>query len=123
MSRVVGGKESSGPTKWKVGSFPLPYLFAIWSINPEKDKVFLKVDVESHECELVPSWVDWMATLRRKPTVYLSLHSHVRLCTDEQYAQITRFIRLFKSYTPGIIQNEQLAVKSGRIFLSDVYQA
>ena len=77
------------------------FLFVVFykMAIPASKETFIKVDVESYECELIPSWFDWMNDLREKPTLFVSFHGHnVRCCTKEQYDKILSFSKLFKGF-------------------------
>jgi len=91
-------------THWKVQGFTLPYLMKYYSI-PENSSTFVKIDVESYECELLPSWFQWLSQLDNKPTLRVSLHGvYVRMCTKEQYAVIDNIAGL---YNDIYINNER----------------
>ena len=80
--------------KWQVNSYKLPALLKKWGVATSD--TFIKVDTESFECKLVPSWLDWLQYMETKPTFYISFHSYVSKCTDKEYEAIARFARLFK---------------------------
>jgi FkbM family methyltransferase len=79
---------------WLVQAVRLPDLFASWRI-PADDNVFIKIDVESFECALVPSFLSWLSG-SAKPTFFIAMHAdNVSPCTVEQYRAITTFIKSF----------------------------
>lgn len=83
---------------WDVDGYTLQHLLNVNDI-PASKETFIKVDVESYECELIPSWFDWMKGLSVKPTLFVSFHGHnVRCCTKEQYDKILSFSKLFKGF-------------------------
>lgn len=79
---------------WTVNSYTLPALLKLWGLDASD--TFIKVDTEAFECKLVPSWVDWLKYMETRPTFYISFHSYVSNCTEEEYEAISRFARLFK---------------------------
>ena len=81
--------------KWRVNTYPLPALLKHWGVAD--GSVFVKVDVESFECTLVPSWIPWLSTLDTKPTFLISFHSYVTACTENEYQLILKFAKLFRS--------------------------
>lgn len=89
---VIGCGESA--VRWSVTAFTLPDLFAHWRIAAN-EHVFIKMDVESYECELLPSFFSWFSRLPRKPTLYVSMHSQVANCTAEQYSNIAKLFKLY----------------------------
>ena len=81
---------------WEIDAYTLSHLLKINKI-PASKETFIKIDVESYECELIPSWFDWMKKLSSKPTLFVSFHGHnVRCCSKDQYAKMSAFSRLYK---------------------------
>lgn len=74
---------------WRVQCYDLPFLFSHWGVDLGLD-TFIKIDVESYECALVPSLVDWLLAAQLKPTISLAMHSQVAPCDEGGYADITR---------------------------------
>ena len=94
------GKIACGvaTTHWSVGSFRLVDIFHHWHVQADSN-VFLKIDVESYECTLLPSLYDWFSHLAsgNRPTVFVAMHARtIEYCTDQQYAQIATLFRLYK---------------------------
>ena len=88
---------------WDIDGYTLSYLLMVNKI-PASKQTFIKIDVESYECELIPSWLDWLRTLIDKPTLLISFHGgNVRCCSEEQYSKIIAVSKLYKSvlYTKG----------------------
>ena len=84
---------------WTVNSYTLPAIMQAYDI-PSNRNTFVKVDVESFECELIPSWEHWLTGLKNdKPTLFISLHPQITSCTREQFESIERIARLFKYVT------------------------
>jgi hypothetical protein len=57
---------------------------------------FIKIDVESYECALVPSMVNWLLAAPLKPTLSLAMHRQVSPCNEGAYADITRLAAEYK---------------------------
>ena len=93
----MGSKVNCGVVtdKWRVNTFTLPALLKHWGVAD--GIIFVKIDVESFECTLVPSWIPWLSTLETKPTFFISFHSYVTACTENEYQLILEFARLFRS--------------------------
>lgn len=92
------GKVACGNAKvfWKVDAYPLPYLLNRWNI-PTND-VFIKVDVESFECQLIPSWLPWLKHIKgKKPTFHIAFHSQITKCSTEEYQHVYQFGLMFES--------------------------
>ena len=122
LGHFVGESPTATADSWKVRCYTLPQVLATWGINPEVDHVFIKVDVESFECSLIPSWYDWFQGLSRRPTVYLSLHSQIHSCSENEYAYLVKLVSLFKFTDLPLAQNGSTVTStSGEFVLSDLY--
>lgn len=101
-SKRPGNSESStnkifhddgGPlTKWFVQCYTLENYFKMWGIDSETDDIFIKVDVESAECSLLPSWYHWLKGMRRKPRIYISMHPQITKCTDGKVFKLFNYV-------------------------------
>ena len=92
LGKVACGKAS---VFWKVNAYPLPYLLKLWNV-PVTNQLFIKVDVESFECQLVPSWLPWLQSIEgKKPIFHIALHSQIVQCSQDEYRQIYLFGSLF----------------------------
>lgn len=81
--------------RWSVQCFRLSELFVHWHLRLT-DNVFVKIDVESYECELIPSFVAWLSSAERKPTLYIAFHgSNVAACSVAQYTAIDELVHLY----------------------------
>jgi hypothetical protein len=80
---------------WKVQCYDLPFLFKHWGVDLGLD-TFIKIDVESYECALIPSMVEWLLAAPLKPTLSLAMHSQVSPCDEGAYAEITRLATAYK---------------------------
>jgi len=54
---------------------------------------FIKVDTEGGERELLPSWKEWVPTI--KPHIFVSMHRQLVQYTDEEVVKVKSFINLF----------------------------
>ena len=83
---------------WDIDAYSLPYLFKLNGI-PASKETFIKIDVESYECELISSWFEWLQKLSDKPTLFVSFHGYVRCCSEDQYNKIQLVSNLYKRVT------------------------
>jgi len=90
------------PIRWEVRCYTLPDLFDdYWGIRKPYEDVFLKIDVESYECKLVPSFYDWLREETHLPTMYVSFHPQFAECTDEEYLSVAKFFALYDHVAYG----------------------
>ena len=81
---------------WDIDGYTLPHLLELNRI-PVSSETFIKIDVESYECELIPSWLPWLKKFPSKPTMFISFHGKgVRCCSIEQYNKILEVSKLYK---------------------------
>lgn len=80
---------------WKVQCYDLPFLFKTWGISLD-DNTFIKIDVESYECTLLPSLVDWFLAVKSKPTLHIAMHGNFAKCSSTQYKEIDRLVQGYK---------------------------
>lgn len=70
-----------------------------WGLSLLSDdyNIMLKVDVESYECHLLPSWYDWLESVpdQHLPTIFVSLHPQIADCSEEQWDGIYRLMALY----------------------------
>ena len=104
MHSALAGNSCSGlkdvacgnvTVSWEIDAYTLPYLLQLTGI-PVSNETFIKIDVEGYECELIPSWFDWLKNYSDKPTMRVSFHAHSP-CSDEQYKNIFAFSKLYKT--------------------------
>ena len=79
---------------WKVQCYGLPYLFKHWKIDVNAD-TFVKIDVESFECHLLPGLASLLLQSAHKPTLHVAMHSQVKRCTKVQYDAINKVVRAY----------------------------
>ena len=86
---AVAGCGGRRGVHWSVLCYSLPQLFEHWGLVPGPH-VFIKVDVESYECKLLPTLAPWFAraNLTLKPTIYASMHHQIRKCAVDEYHAI-----------------------------------
>lgn len=117
------GKIACGTAKvfWKVNTYPLPYLLRRWNV-PSTRELFIKVDVESFECQLVPSWLPWLEAIEgSRPTFHLALHEQIINCSEEEYSQLYQFGLLFDNKDDKCMDavKEQWTCKTGEFVFYD----
>lgn len=104
---------------WTVNCWTLPQLFSLWSIDPTREHVFIKIDVESFECKLLPSLHLWLAGLERRPTLFFSMHAQIQACSDAEYKNILRISGLYRFRSANF--DKPGALRTGDTFvLSDI---
>lgn len=133
MQSAVAGNSCSGlgkvacgevKQKWSVQCYQLQKLFDHWNVELNMN-TFIKIDIESHECELLPHLKGWLATVTTKPTLHIAMHSQIRHCSEDQYANIDDLIHLYKfGYCHHPIEammnyNVKKECSSGDLVLSD----
>lgn len=96
-----GCGDSMNNALWDIDGYSLPHLFKLNKI-PASKETFIKIDVESYECELIPSWFDWLQNLGDKPTLFVSFHGYVRCCSEDQYNKIQLISKLYKRVTHNL---------------------
>lgn len=95
-------KEGRGATKWFVYCYTLPDIFDnYWAIERPYKDVFIKIDIESYECKLVPSFYDWLKNETYLPKMFITFHPQIQKCTDEETEQVLRFFRLYDHVKAG----------------------
>ena len=87
------GKVACGEVtqSWSVQCYHLQTLFKKWDIDLGMN-TFIKIDIESHECELLPHLKEWLLTVQTKPTLHVAMHGQIRSCSPSQYHQINQLI-------------------------------
>ena len=116
---ACGGAKVS----WSVQGLTLKHLMKRFNI-PINASTFIKIDVESFECELIPSWLEWMKPLRSKPTIRVSLHGpNVHMCSEKQYDDIEKFASLYNNiFIDGVRKADIHASRRSKddILLTDI---
>lgn len=88
MSQVERGGHSK--SKDGVQCSPLLAIIEEHNLHPP---LFIKIDVEGMEAEIVPSWKSWIPKLR--PTIFLSMHQHLRQYKDSEKKGVLEVLSLF----------------------------
>jgi FkbM family methyltransferase len=122
IGKVHGEQPGEVMPSWKVRCFTLAHFFKMWDINPEEEHVVVKIDVESYECDLIPSFFSWLQGMKTKPTLLLAMHSQITYCSQAQYADIAKVAKLFKFVTPGLVSADGKSISghTGDYMLSDI---
>ena len=95
-------KERRDAKKWFVNCYTLPDIFDnYWGIEKPYKDVFIKIDVESYECKLVPSFYDWLKWETYLPKMFITFHPQIQKCTDEETEGVLRFLRLYDHVKAG----------------------
>lgn len=91
-------KQPKPKRQWGVLGRTLPEWFQLFQIDFQRH-VFIKIDVESYECILMPSFVKYLKNWelgQHKPTLYLSMHEPIERCSDEQYKRIFDLCEMYR---------------------------
>lgn len=116
--RVNCGK---GEVTWQVDSYNLPYLLGRWGV-PSTNELFIKVDVESFECDLVPSWLPWLSSIAGpKPIFHLAVHGQISPCDEVGYQSLFQFAKLYSFKNEECLDeaNEMWTCHTGEFLFSD----
>ena len=125
-SDATTGQNPAGSNKSvMVRGYTLPYILAHWDVHVMTDKIFLKMDIESYECRLVPTFHEWLQTAAQLAhrhdesnnnnnnnihnthfhetrtvapilTILVSFHPQIRPCTKEQMRGVLETMKLFQ---------------------------
>lgn len=88
MSQIERGIQSKG--KDGVQCSPLLTIIDALDLHPP---LFIKIDVEGMEAEIIPSWMSWIPKLQ--PTIFLSIHQHLRQYKDSEKSGVLEILSLF----------------------------
>lgn len=97
--------------QWLVATYTLQYMFDIHGIDVS-NSTFIKIDVESYECELVsslclcrpykkysiqlPRLQLWLKHARSKPTILVAMHARISKCSEDALIGIADLIKSYK---------------------------
>jgi FkbM family methyltransferase len=96
MSGIGNKVVKPSHVKWKVQCHTLPSIFDHWGISkPYKDH-FIKIDVESYECRLIPSFHDWLKDEQYLPTLFISFHPQIEDCDEEGWKGAFKTFQLYE---------------------------
>eukprot|EP00980_Cylindrotheca_fusiformis_P028832 scaffold22653_cov119-Cylindrotheca_fusiformis.AAC.13 len=82
---------------WKVQCSSLPTVLERWGIDMDMQPVFIKIDVESYECKLLPSMYDWLKDRKRLPTLFVSFHPQIADCEKSEWASVLKVFKLYNT--------------------------
>jgi hypothetical protein len=81
---------------WKVQCRTLQDIFDnYWGIHKPYKDVFIKIDIESYECKLVPSFYEWLKDEEYLPKMFISFHPQIESCTKEDFEGVLQFLKLY----------------------------
>ena len=111
MSGIIANHISNDSTvvgmqQWQVQCYTLPEIFERWGLSLDEeeedaDPVFIKMDIESYECHLIPSLYEWLVDAAMLPTIYVSFHNQIAPCTNEQWNGVLKVMKLYQRVTTG----------------------
>lgn len=106
----VGATVACGKAKvfWKVNSYTLPALLHYWGV-PVTRELFIKIDVEMFECQLVPSWLPWITSLSEKaskPVFHIAFHAQIQACSEQEFKDVYTFAKFFDSVDESCMNHD-----------------
>jgi len=99
MSGITEKLARNPVGSWTVRCYTLPTILDSWDVVLSRQPVMLKIDVESYECQLVPSFYDWLVGEERTslPVIYVSFHPQIKDCSPDEWARILKVFQLYDS--------------------------
>jgi len=99
MSGITEALARKPVGSWAVRCYTLPTILDSWDVVLSRQPVMLKIDVESYECQLVPSFYDWLVGEERAslPVIYVSFHPQIKDCSPEEWARVLKVFQLYDS--------------------------
>lgn len=80
MSGIGEKVMGASSFKWFVECYTLPELFDdYWRIDKPYRDVMIKIDVETYECKLIPSFYDWLKDEEYLPKMFISFHPQIAI--------------------------------------------
>ena len=93
---------------WNVLCYTLQDIFErYWGIELSAQPVVIKIDVESYECKLIPSFYDWLKNEPHLPTMYITFHPEIEDCSPSEWEGI---LQIFKLYEKVNCQGDAVAM-------------
>lgn len=82
---------------WTVQCYTLPSILEKWGVDLRQQHVMLKIDIESYECVLLPSFYDWLKDVdsSRLPTIYITFHPEIKDCSPPEWEAVLRIFKLY----------------------------
>ncbi|KAL7538811.1 hypothetical protein ACHAWF_006220 [Thalassiosira exigua] len=116
----IGNKVArrTSNSKWNVTCYTLQVLFEdYWHIEKPYRDVMMKIDVESYECKLIPSFYDWLKDEEYLPKMFISFHPQIEHCTVDEYTGVLNFLRLYDHvWFHGKVEFDNLQTATGEDF-------
>jgi len=104
-SSVGCQKQSFRTFEWRVSCYSLDFLLYYYNLTVDQS-MFIKIDIESFECKLLPALIDWLTGLESKPTIHVAMHSQIQSCSDVEYASINMLMGMYKYHSPFVHHGE-----------------
>lgn len=102
ISEKASHDKGRDSIKWLVDCYTLPSIFEnYWRIEKPYKDVLVKIDVESYECKLIPSFYEWLKDERYLPIMFVTFHPQISACTDDEYAGVVKFLSLYDHVRVG----------------------
>ena len=100
---------------WQVKCYTLPDIFDIWGLEKPYKDVFIKIDIESYECKLIPSFYDWLKDEIFLPKMFINYHPTIQNCSDEEWKGLMKFLKLYDHVRIGT-DSKDLALEKETTF-------
>ena len=106
ISTKVAQDLGDNTASWQVQCYTLPDIFDFWGLDKPYKDVFIKIDIESYECKLIPSFYDWLKDETFLPKMFLNYHSQsIDDCTDEEWKGLLKVLKLYDHVTINADKN------------------
>ena len=98
----IGEKIATGiQNSWEVKCYTLPNILERWGVVLSEQPVMFKIDVESYECRLIPSFYEWLKDQPFLPTIFVSFHPQIVDCSDSEWTKILKVFKLYREVNAG----------------------
>ena len=96
-SMLVSDVTARSGQHFKATGYTLPFLFNLWGINFTNHPVFIKIDIETYECKLIPSFHEWLVEEDNLEnlTILVSFHPQLKPCSKKQMMGVLETFKLF----------------------------
>ena len=111
----VAQDRGENSVSWQVKCYTLPDIFDFWGLEKPYKDVFIKIDIESYECKLIPSFYDWLKDEIFLPKMFINYHPSIRNCSDEEWKGLMKFLKLYDHVRIGT-DSKDLALKKETTF-------
>ena len=103
IGQKVAWEKGNNTVSWEVQCYTLDDIFSnYWNIQKPYKDILIKIDVESYECKLIPSFYDWLEEELFLPKMLLSFHPQINQCSDDEFEGV---LKLFKLYNHVLIHD------------------